>query len=413
LEDWAHTTEELRAFLKARLPDHMIPAAFVRLEALPLAPSGKVDLRALPASPPRTSDETQRWRPGDYIEAGLVDIWETLLKVYDFGPRDSFFDLGGHSLLALTAISRICETLGVEIPIETFFSSPTIEELTGLIRHDWVPRAQRSLVKVADADEGRPFFCVHGGPGDVAFLKDLVTQVDFGRPVYGLRAVGMDGLQKPLTSVEAMASCYLAELRDVQPAGPYLLAGNCDGGLVAFEMARRLCAEGEQATFLGLFDTGIPTGPLCEPEAETDTGAAGNGSKSVADRIIAEARERQLADLRADLLRWGMSHLLDEEVLRVERTGQALPNLFHRLADIAAGFFYAARTYALRPYPGHATLFKATEDDCVSEDLEAQWRRLVQGLEVFGVRAKHTHIGESKELGVRLRACLDAVAPVR
>ncbi|TYT70381.1 amino acid adenylation domain-containing protein [Microcystis aeruginosa KLA2] len=123
------TPNELRQFLKEKLPDYMIPSAFVIMESLPLTPNGKIDRRALPA-PEQNYERTDKFiLPRNPIEEILVTIWTEVLKVQQISINDNFFELGGHSLLATQLISRIRTNLSIEIPLRSLFAAPTIEEL--------------------------------------------------------------------------------------------------------------------------------------------------------------------------------------------------------------------------------------------------------------------------------------------
>nr|NCS31657.1 AMP-binding protein [Microcystis aeruginosa F13-15] len=123
---------QLRQFLKAKLPEYMIPSAFVILESLPLTPNGKTDYRALPA--PEFQSQEQYIAPRNPIEEILSSIWAKVLKVAQVGIHDNFFELGGHSLLATQLISRIREAFQVEIPLRELFVAPTIAELSREIK---------------------------------------------------------------------------------------------------------------------------------------------------------------------------------------------------------------------------------------------------------------------------------------
>ncbi|NCQ83110.1 MAG: amino acid adenylation domain-containing protein [Microcystis aeruginosa W13-18] len=123
------TPNEMRQCLKEKLPEYMIPSAFVILESLPLTPNGKIDRRALPA-PEQNYERTDKFiLPRNPIEEILVTIWTEVLKVQQISINDNFFELGGHSLLATQLISRIRTNLSIEIPLRSLFAAPTIEEL--------------------------------------------------------------------------------------------------------------------------------------------------------------------------------------------------------------------------------------------------------------------------------------------
>ena len=126
--------DELRDFLKQKLPDYMVPSAFVFLKSLPLTPNGKVDRAALPA-PEDTRPDLQKVfvAPRTPVERELAGIWASLLKVSAVGVHDNFFDLGGHSLLATQVVSRMRKNFELEIPLRTLFESPTVAQLAETI----------------------------------------------------------------------------------------------------------------------------------------------------------------------------------------------------------------------------------------------------------------------------------------
>jgi pimeloyl-ACP methyl ester carboxylesterase len=255
--------DELRDYLAARLPAHMVPAAIIALPALPLTPNGKVDRRALahpPAAPEASAGGADGERavptgPCDAVELRLAAIWEDLLGVTP-GARDSFFSLGGHSLLAVRLMSRIARDLGQQLPLSVLFQAPTLEGLAAVLRARGCTLASSGspLVTLAAGGAGAPFFCVHPIGGSVFCYLDLARRLGGGRPFYALEARGLQAGEEPGGSVEEMAGRYLAAVRAVQPVGPYLLGGWSFGALVALEMARRLEEQGERVALLALFD---------------------------------------------------------------------------------------------------------------------------------------------------------------
>ncbi|MDJ0729380.1 MAG: amino acid adenylation domain-containing protein, partial [Crocosphaera sp.] len=121
------TIEEIRQFLKAKLPDYMVPNGFVILETLPLTANGKIDRRALPA--PEFHNEDKYVAPRTPIEEKLTNIWSQILQVEKVGINDNFFELGGHSLLVTQLVARIRDTFNIEIPLRDLFVAPTVNEL--------------------------------------------------------------------------------------------------------------------------------------------------------------------------------------------------------------------------------------------------------------------------------------------
>ncbi len=120
--------DELRSWLREQLPDYMVPAALVPLDALPLTPHGKVDLQALP-EPPADAQEEEYAPPSSATEATLAEIWSEVLGRDRVGVRTNFFDLGGHSLLATQVVARARDRLGVEVPLRALFEHPTVAGL--------------------------------------------------------------------------------------------------------------------------------------------------------------------------------------------------------------------------------------------------------------------------------------------
>ena len=255
---------EIRMFLKSRLPDYMIPSVFITLPRLPLTPNGKVDLKALP--PPgdaRPALQSGVEKPQDSIEAQLVTICQKVLGVAPVGVNDNFFELGGHSLLAARLFAQIENRFGKVLPLATLFQAPTIRDLAAVLRHEGC-REWSSLVAIRATGSKPPLFCIHAAGANVLIYRPLAHHLDAEQPVYALQALGLDGITRPLTRVEDMATHYLKEIRTVQPSGPYYLAGGSFGGLVAFEMAHQLQAEGEQVALLALLDTYCPLHSLTQ-----------------------------------------------------------------------------------------------------------------------------------------------------
>jgi surfactin family lipopeptide synthetase A len=259
-------SSELRSFVQKQLPDYMLPSAFVCLEALPLTPNGKVDRRALPAPEltKRTAEETFVV-PTLQVHYQLISIWEELLDVRPIGIKDDFFDLGGHSFLAARMIHRIEQVFGKKIPFVTLFAEPTIEHLANALVGEEdvgsrVPLGEEDsgsrvpVVAVQAGGSKTPFFFLHGQyESDTFYCYPLARSLGSDQPFYALERYSFDGLAVP-PSLEAMATAHLKALRAIQPEGPYLLGGWCNGGLISYEMARQLHAEGQRVDLLVLID---------------------------------------------------------------------------------------------------------------------------------------------------------------
>ena len=191
--------------------------------------------------------------------------------------RESFFELGGHSMLAVRMFALLERRLDVRLPLATLMRAPTIAELAEEVeraRDGGQEKPWEVLVPLKSGGSRPPLFLIHELGGDVLCYRDLVRHLDSEQPAYGLEAVGRDGRVAPMTRVEDMARRYVEEVREVQPRGPYLLAGLCIGGNVAYEMAHQLEQRGESVAFVGLLDA-HPFGIK-----RSDAGVGGNGARA-------------------------------------------------------------------------------------------------------------------------------------
>jgi amino acid adenylation domain-containing protein len=255
----------LRRVVGQQLPWHMVPDRFIEIDRVPLTPSGKVDRRALSVSgPPRRSSNAPLVPPRTATERALLHLWKEILPVEDLGVEDDFFEMGGRSLAAARLFARLERDLGASLPIASLVTAPTIARLAALIDSHDRNRQERGwspLVPMQPHGTRPPFFWMHPVGGHVFIYRPLVAHLGRDIPCYGIQAVGLDGVTTPLESVEQMAERHVEEIRHVQPSGPYYLGGSSFGGLLAFEMACRLRAEGETVAMLVIIDTEFPDCP--------------------------------------------------------------------------------------------------------------------------------------------------------
>ncbi|HEY0607044.1 MAG TPA: amino acid adenylation domain-containing protein [Herpetosiphonaceae bacterium] len=263
-----------RTFLHERLPEYMIPAAFVLLEALPLTPSGKINRRALPAPDARSlASATSQVAPRDVWEWSLAQIWEDLLHLPQVSVHDDFFALGGHSLLAVRAMAEIRHRFGRSLPVATLLQSPTIARLAAHLRAHMPPEEWSPLVPLQPQGSQRPLFLIHPGSGTVFCYAELARALGTDQPCYGLQARGFEPDQTPHRTIPDLAAEYIAAIRSVQPHGPYRVGGWSFGGVVAFEIASRLQQQGEPIEVLTLIDSVPPVPELLVPDDTSLLGA--------------------------------------------------------------------------------------------------------------------------------------------
>jgi amino acid adenylation domain-containing protein len=342
---------------RAHLPAALVPRALTLLESLPLTANGKLDWSALPA--PHAEPAA---RPPTPLEARLVQVWREILPARRASIGDDFFALGGSSLDAVRLFGQIEAATGVRLPPDTLLEAPTIELLAARIQAG--RRAPPPLVvRLREGVGSPPFFCVHGFGGGVLGYTGLSQGLPPGQPFYALRAEGVDGGQ-PDASIEAMAARYLASLRAVQPGGPYLLGGYCFGGVIAFEMARRLREAGERVGLLAIFEGYAPL-----PRA-------GRRALWRSPRAIAYLL-RNLAYLASDYFRYREAGRLPPAP-----PDETLPGWQQDLFRLHAA---ALRQYTPQAYAGEAVLFHVRRGSLRLNPAPARgWDQIVRG----GVRIR-------------------------
>jgi amino acid adenylation domain-containing protein len=405
---------EMRNFVAGKLPEYMVPSAFVVVDKFPLTPSGKIDRRALPAPGHARDDSRGAYvAPHDHLELQLVHLWEEILDIRPVGTTDNFFELGGHSFITLRLMGQIKKRFGQDVPLASFFRGPTIRQLASILRGRNDEVSQTPLVIIQPAGSRLPFFCVHEVTGSVLRYTNLALQLGADQPFYALQTPRFEGGREPYQAVEEMASDYLKAVRDVQPEGPYQLGGWSFGGIVAFEMAQQLEKAGHEVALLAMFDAAAPS-PAGTEERAPDEITLLVGLTRLNNVMLSEELLRQLdpqARVRYVLeqlrLAGGAASVgLDESQLQSMLEGARI-NL------------RARARYVPRPYPKRITLFRSEEalpHDAADSRFQAfqdpmlGWGGLShEPVEVYPIPGNHFTLFVEPHVQVlanRLKACL-------
>jgi acyl transferase domain-containing protein/thioesterase domain-containing protein/acyl carrier protein len=370
--------------------------------------------------------------PRTEVERDVADMWRDLLGVADVGIHDDFFELGGQSLIAVRLFNKIRKKLGVELPLTTLFEAPTIAGCAAILQAALgiAPRAlegappngggtsgpahaappappaapvRRLLhaVTIQRGGERAPFFVVHGAGGNVLNFRDMARLLDRQQPFYGLQARGVDGVLRPHTTIEEMATAYLDDVRVVQPRGPYLLGGYSGGGLVAFEMAQRLTAAGETVALLALIDTYYP-----------EMRQRGRDLASRWERLQRDGTRATLLRTYATQKRRALHASLAARLELCLRRDEQVPFEL-RNYHLTVRFEAAAARYRARAWPGRATLFRAEQlfDMFETAAPDYGWSDVVRGgVDVVTVPGDHDTLllGANAEVMLgRLRDAID------
>lgn len=247
------TVNKWKKSLTEILPAYMVPQQFNLLSEFPTTPNGKIDRKAL-----KTITSINYAKPAFSIaqsnsEKIIETIWKESLGIDKIDINSDFFELGGHSILAVKVMALIEKQTGNRLPLASLIENPTIARLAAYMDKKFI--SWDSLVPLKPKGNKAPLFIVHGANHNVLIYKNLADNLDDDQPVYALQAKGLSGEVEPHKSVEEMASHYISEIKTINPEGPYALGGFSFGGIIAFEMAKQLKAEGNKVKILALFDS--------------------------------------------------------------------------------------------------------------------------------------------------------------
>jgi syringomycin synthetase protein SyrE len=221
------------------------------------------------------------------LERRIRDAWREALHLDDVGLNDDFFALGGNSLRAMALAARLEATLSRPVSAATLYQSPTVARLAAAL-DEQADDESSPIVLLRDGDRARPLFFVHPLAGDAWLYRELSRRLSTDAAIFGLQLPDRDDAVE-LDDAALCAAAYVARLREMQPAGPYRLAGYSSGGMIAYEMARQFAAIGERVEFLGLIDAGVP------PKLERRL----TGTLYGRSRTLLRALPRLIADLRS------------------------------------------------------------------------------------------------------------------
>lgn len=422
----------LRRALRERLPRYMVPSLFILLDELPVTPQGKVDRRAVKQQRVRVDSV----EPRDDTEAQLVAIWKNLCGVDHIGIRDDFFDLGGDSLLAASLLFQIEQVFGKELSPSILADDATIERLAEVLVAQWTAEPSPWLVDRKEPGYRTPFFYLHGdysGAGLYSIRLARLLGEEF--PFYTLQP--LKRFEKPLpASIESMASAHLEMMLSVQPHGPYLLGGYCNGGLVALELAQRLLRRGEAVDLLFIFDTVVHNCktslatkllrlaakvPNLTAEETSDLVLRKNLFKAYWKEISGRERLQFVLDNRAmigdEAAKWLRRTLARNRpaettgVRSCDRAAFARNEFERKQAEYTFHFRRLVRGYVAQPYPAPITLLVSEGRTGAHANPTLGWSKVAPQVDLHNVPGDH-HTCLTKHLNLVaeiLRSRLESV----
>jgi thioesterase domain-containing protein/acyl carrier protein len=369
----------IRRHAAALLPAPLVPAGYVPVGTLPLTGHGKVDRAALSAAPYR---EPPARAPRTPLEKSLCGVFAEVLDV-PAGPDTDFFDAGGHSLLAMRLVAAIEAATRTRLPISAVLECPTPAALAERLDGAGPALGRSVLLTLRGAGDRAPLFCLHEGLG-LAWSYAVLLRYLPDRPLYALQSPALAGGSPGPASIEELAEIYLAQIRAVQPSGPYLLLGASFGGLVAYQLAARLRQAGERLGLVALLDA-VPHRAFTEPGESLDAGL-----------VEQSALVAVLGDHAPGLAAAG-GRLSRAAVFPAVRDGEGpLRGSDDRwlaiLTDVCASHIRMALGYQPPRYDGTLTLFSARTEGISAAAKAAAWRQTAAGVRCHELDCAHGHI---------------------
>jgi thioesterase domain-containing protein/acyl carrier protein len=343
---------------------------------------------------PSTNEDTPALagpaKNGSGIKATLITIFEQVLQQAPIGEDDDFFDLGGDSVQGINLMLEIEKVTGQALPVTLLYDAPSVARIAALLTKPSSPTQCPCLVVFRNSGGSKPpLFLIHDVTGDVLIFRDLARRLPIDLPIYGLRARGLENGEAPAADIEEMARDYLAQIRTVQPQGPYFLGGFSLGGIIAHEMANIVRDQGQRIGWLGLFDTMVLRHQLAPVDRLAHDYA----------RIVRKLRV--LRRLPRSEQRTSLARLFQHLVLRRPRdivyanlsAYEGNPSIVANMSRILAAGMRAVSTFRPRHFPGEISFFFAQVRDVSSAiDPTPYWRRYAGTLKIFTIPASHVGI---------------------
>jgi amino acid adenylation domain-containing protein len=403
--------QAIQTFLNTRLPEYMVPAIWVELEAIPLTPNGKIDRKALP-DPDLTAQPIEYTAPRNETEQVLAAIWQELLRVEQVGIYDNFFELGGYSLLAMRVVSAIRNVLNAEINVRDIFVNPSIAELATHLKAN-NKKKLRALTPIKTSGNKTPLYIICGAGGTVFKFREFANLLDQDQPVYGLQQFidGEDPDEFPDT-IEGVAAEYIEEILSENPDGPYALSGHCLGGTIAFEMANQLKAKGKKVTLLAMFDANVREQHTIEEQEEI--------RPSLKNFYFIPTTIKAIISIISVKIRFELFLLIKHPKVALQYKIRSIPPLFaypekaQEIIDkdvfdkLTDKLLRALNTYELKSYYGEILLFNAmkdyffvdTENKILYKELPVNhkaklaWKKHAESIKSYDVEGEHSTIFE-------------------
>jgi enterobactin synthetase component F len=389
--------DSLRIFLAGRLPNSAMPASFMVLDAMPLTPNGKLDRKALPI--PARAGRNVHAEPVTPAEKKLALLWQQVLKVERVGLHDNFFDLGGDSLKAAEMAAQFPAWFEMELPLGSLFEDPTIPALAAVIERlgseHIDPLGVVLPLRKAGKTAQRPLFCIHPVIGVSMGFSVLLRYLDPKIPVYGLQSRGLRSSVSLPGSIEEIAADYLAQIRRIQPEGPYRLIGRSVGGLIGHSIAGEMHSQGLHVELLAMIDSYMFTSGV-SAHAMTEADEVGAALRFLDIHLTHENTPQTLRELGEVLLHPDKARSIPQvqgAMKLAQEIGKSDREFMDRLPAVMFNNLKLARQHVPRKVDSDLLYFHATEMtgdlDGILDRSPSAWAPFVPAIQVHELACHH------------------------
>ncbi|WP_036479318.1 amino acid adenylation domain-containing protein [Myxosarcina sp. GI1] len=390
------TAETLKSYLQEKLPSYMIPRTFVFVDTFLLTTSGKVDYRTLSQlkldKPSKLIDV-----PRDRLETEIIEMLEDISGIEPISLRDDFIELGGNSLLAARLVTEIENRYAQKISISAIFQTSTPEALAALVRQEKKTGYPKSFVPIKDGNSSLVLFGIHNLGYGLELYLPLARYLGEKINLYGLSSSFSNEPDTPhFRDIVNLAEYYTRDIQQIQPQGPYHLMGISFGGIIAFEIARRLIARGHEVKFLGLVDTYYPRSNTAFQDF------------SLQQRMLAhlqKVRTKGLSHVK-NRIKWRLGATANNTLYWLYKIDWLRENFVDRTSRNYAQIQYIQqqrehhrvnKDYAIRPCAVKINMFRAADDI----DTKLDWQKVAElGLAIEDIPGEHMEILEEPQVRV-------------
>lgn len=382
--------KELQEYIRQFLPYYMVPTSWTILDNMPLTSSGKADRKQLPAPDFMLNIQGEYVPARDILEWKLVRIWEEILHVKPIGVRNTFVELGGHSLLAVRLMTLIKKKLFKQVTLPLLMKNDTVEKMASVLRKEYECDTESSIVKIQSGKSTStlPLFLIHPVGGNIFCYKSLIESLGDNFTIYGIQSPSISGGLNNLNTLDKITDFYIKEIKKVQQQGPYCIVGWSFGGVVGFEIARKLKSNGDKIKTLTLLDSYLLKIPKEQFEDEKFY------LLSFLDDLLNSLGDVESKEIEEQIKQFIIREdYLEHLFIDLEEKGFLQGLEFSQFVTYFNAYkinLQALSSYQPKVYDGNIMYFRAEDSKSDTRLNINEWKRLVNGnFEIQDIRSNH------------------------